>query len=620
MDRNTKILICGKVKKGKSAIINAIAGGFIDPSSPQRQTFEPREYIFKNNAPESNVHKISQKLEESFADTKTKRKNISKLRKDTVSQSIVETRHIPLRGIKSRGLHFIDTGGMDDAEDIQQNLFESIVNDYISQVDLVVVTTEITHAFDSASECKQLEIIKRKIEKEVSEKTHFVKLCVLVTKYDNLENKHLEELFDQISGRIRVERKDIYRMSSYNLLIHNIITYQLSLHVPNIMKQEMQDILGIVGIEITPALKKRLIANGFIDHTDIKYIDRIDTLFDDEKKTKDRSGDWDDFMGFVEQFQNSLYQNVCAVIKLDTLKWSGKCKHESVEGNYDPGFYGCTTRLTETYDELVKIDNLIRYNNVPYDVFFYQSLKGLLTTVLSETLLHLLLQFSINTKNYYAVDMIFTHINELKTSSCNLLMLAFNEVLLNAHDPQIAKLVENTKYWNRIFSNQEVYHPGLISYYDIKTKKIKTTYPLYGNMKRLSESWFISNVLQYPRTPSTLKFFIQLSITPLKHIKQSMEIHLFNENILNIIERLFTIKFKYLLSTIDNGSQRNGFFSKPDVITNDTHLEHKMFNLDSIPCIPEYTKTLTLFVTNYSGELNDNSMYVDNLKRYNSEL
>lgn len=280
MSNNLNIFFVGEVSAGKSTLINAIAGGIISNTSLQRETMTPESYSFvkeTNMKAYPSFKQMASILEQKHINNKNIKNKLessnNKKPSITIPTGIVKNK-ITFKSLFAIGDFIIyDFPGLNDSHDKDNQFFE-IISENIMLCDLLVYVTDSKSAFIKQSE---VDLFKRLIElceiKRIEE-GKYIKLCIVINKFDDQYNSDLITISNEISKKIK--DIDIFRISGHKLLVENIVKHKLSIPIPKFYYQEIRDIFKNSNVIITKEQVESLQTKGKIKHKFIEFNQDID--------------------------------------------------------------------------------------------------------------------------------------------------------------------------------------------------------------------------------------------------------------------------------------------------------------------------------------------------------
>jgi len=511
MERPTVILFVGNVKKGKSSAINALAGAFITNPSKQRETFQPIHFNFTNNSTDKSFKNISETMENDHKQNEKKRLEIKTLKESDIAEPILCSHNLPLlNGMKPYKI--IDTGGLEDADDMKDMLFSKVVYDNISKADLIVFVSEALTLFNETAEVKQFETIKKLIEIEKLN-GHYVELCVLVNKFDDEHDKDLNEIYDKITKKYSTDK--FFRFSSHESLIHNVKENGLNLYIPEFMKKEAECILKTSNIRITSNLKKELKTNNYISSDNLEYDETVSTGLDDviNPTNTNHSGDWDHFVLYLVTFQKELKNNIAKIIETKLVTFINTCEIVRTQ----PGPYFMEYNIVHT--EFRKIHGRIKRDHIDFGLFFNNHIKKMFDMQHNYTdkLLFSIFDYLHNMKHTTLISDIFDKICETK--------IWLEKPFLQYYVYKVATgnliYITRDKYC-KLFSLSGFFKQCDAEFYDYKRNKMYNSYDYVVPMSNIGirpKPIILYNLLHNSKTSDELRILLLLSLTPVRMIK-----------------------------------------------------------------------------------------------------
>jgi GTPase SAR1 family protein len=232
MDRTVNIGLVGKVSSGKSALVSAIAGGFVSNNSLLRETLNPSHYIFSPDGDEHHINVIGDKLAKDKAGDEVREK-IKEMRSDEISRVIRycdNDNKLPSRYDIGK-MTITDMAGLDDSDDIKNKFFNVFRHKY-TDFDVVMYVTDATQAFRDKSEVDTFNKIKKLIDRH-NKIGNYIELIIIINKYDDDDDEDLEKIYNKVIMGNYVDQGHVFRISSHKLMIDNIIRHKVDLYVPN---------------------------------------------------------------------------------------------------------------------------------------------------------------------------------------------------------------------------------------------------------------------------------------------------------------------------------------------------------------------------------------------------
>jgi len=266
------IYLIGEVSSGKSSVLNSMVGGLVSNSSLQRETLNPISVEISPTGTEDNIRAVTSELEVAHKITETKRSNITKLNINELDK-IVKCKHILPSRYNLGNLDVVDFPGINDTEDIQ-DLFMRIFENKLSEAHLVVYVTDASKAFISMAEVKNFKKIKNAIDK-YNTCGKYIDLIILVNKFDDLNDESLNEIYDKISKKTKIEPSNIIKYSSHRTIIKCIVDHRLSMYVPktktNYIQREVIKILKNSNVNQTVTLIDSIKNSHILKYEDISF-------------------------------------------------------------------------------------------------------------------------------------------------------------------------------------------------------------------------------------------------------------------------------------------------------------------------------------------------------------
>lgn len=544
---NTIIFLTGEVSTGKSSFLNSLAGGIISNTSIQRETFQPEEYIFSNEGDDRNITVLTNQLKDLHEENEQKRSRITTLKEEEIGSSIkktpddnfLETKH------NLENFHLVDFPGINDAEDTNDFFFKTIEN-RINICDLLIYVTAAKQAFKSKSEVEYFKKLIALIEKE-KEVGHYMDYIVIVNKYDDIDNKDLDDIYHRIIDRAGTPVDKIFRYSSHKMLVNCVINEKMQLIIPKFMKNEVTEILKHADIPLTRTLKKR-VKNLQIRYSDIEHIDNSDSSSSDEDSDdefnatyKGVEGDWDEVMKHIKLFQNNRRCNLVELLKdrFDSLlshRFIGSCT------SYMPDFF-------TKFNEYVKIsqDHIIKYDELLEQVIL-QYIK-----ILDSTRLDMFIQTLIY--NYHD-----RYISIYDTVMTNKDLINYKTMSLILYKNRKQAKIFSHLY--ELLKDKQVWCNFAYSMYCIKTNKNISGYSIKKGT-HTHPSWFIHILLN--DSYKNIQTLLILATTKTHELKSLDKSNAIPYGLIKSIDKQACMRYEYYLSKLGTSESLN----------------HKLFGIDA---------------------------------------
>jgi GTPase Era involved in 16S rRNA processing len=303
------VMIIGKVSSGKSSLINSWVGAFVSCVSLNRETFNPIIYKLTKSGLIKDAWNITTDLKNKHESNQKDRhkleefiKNINK--KDELEKKITNLdktfENIFLPNIFEKNIDIYDFPGLGDAED-KNNIFGEAINLWIDKMDIVIFVVDATRAFIDTEEVKEFNRVKKLIEDNKINNSHYTYLGVIVNKYDDIDDEEIKEIYDKI--KTKIEYNSIFRYSSHKVMTESMIKNGIS--VPNFMIKEFKKILkngSIKNQKIDKYISNIEIENVIMEKEVFNYNNEGITL----KEKYKILGDWDNFYEELDRVFNKI--------------------------------------------------------------------------------------------------------------------------------------------------------------------------------------------------------------------------------------------------------------------------------------------------------------------------
>jgi len=363
-------MLAGKVSSGKSSFINSIIGAFVSCVSLNRETFSPIVYNMSTKGTYKDAWTLTAKLEEKHnsnqkkretmysLDTKNLRKEMDKI--ETEVTNIDKTfDDISLPNLFQKDFMLYDFAGLGDNDD-QKNNFGKAIENHLSNMDLVLFVVDATRAFIDKSEVDEFNKIKQLIKKNEDELSIYTDICVIVNKYDDIDDEEVKEIYDKITQKI--DCKKIFRWSSHQMFTNKL--NKTGIFVPQFMEREFKKILKNGSTNLSTKIVKSTTDN-FYDATAFNKCD-------------DSLGDWDNFEAYFDDIYLTIddkRENVILDCVQKLLNSIPDEKKYSVKKKYYDSEYELKINNTEKTDSIItriktkyiQLLNLGRFRAINYD-------------------------------------------------------------------------------------------------------------------------------------------------------------------------------------------------------------------------------------------------------------
>lgn len=308
---NKTIFLIGEVSSGKSSFLNALSGNFLSNVSLQRETFDPTLYYFDDFVgTTNNIKNVQDLLENQHIENEKKRNNMENIKVNDVNNIF---KHNPLPGIHNLlNVSIIDFPGLNDSDD-KDNHFYKLVEKNIHLADMIIYVTDANKAMVNTSEILMIYKLKELINIQYENHHHFIKLVIVINKFDEENDIDHCHMHRRISQKINIPNDDIYRVSSHKILIDSMIYYNKNLVVPNFMIKEISKILKNCGVIVNKGIKNSLHNDNIINYSDIEYANIEDDILTEKSKENNSeghiNGDWDSFINYFIGFGKIVHDN-----------------------------------------------------------------------------------------------------------------------------------------------------------------------------------------------------------------------------------------------------------------------------------------------------------------------
>ena len=287
MSKTFKIFLVGEVSTGKSSLLNAIAGGFISNASKQRETIHPEIYSFVSNKKMKaypSFKKIASQLEKKHIDNKKIIPTKELFDNIKTQKMITDSESEPIE-FKSRfdmgNFMIVDFPGLNNSTDAGEVFFKLIEHN-IADCDCLVYVTKSESAFINQSEFNTFTRLKNLRDARKKDNGQYIKLCIVVNKFDDEYDSDLIEIAENINKKINDNNIPIFRISSHKLLITNIIKHKTNVPIPKFIKPDIQKIFQNANVITTKEQKQSIQKNGKINYRFVEYNENIDSENDDK--------------------------------------------------------------------------------------------------------------------------------------------------------------------------------------------------------------------------------------------------------------------------------------------------------------------------------------------------
>lgn len=259
---------------------------------------------------------------------------------------------------KMGNFEVVDFPGLNDSTD-SEDIFFNLVSDNITSCDLIVYITKADSAFISQSEVNLFKKIKLLCDKRMTEAGQYIKLCIVVNKFDDQYDSDLVQISNEIPFKITgsLEKSNcdsfmyddiqipIFRISSHKLLISNILTHKLLIPIPKFCNQEIQKVFKNANVITTKGQKEYIKEFGKISSKFIEFNEGIDDSLNSDEDSNDdeiyrkpiynykHDGDWNCFIDFIIDINTNIQ-----IYKSNTREeWLDTCMEMIKTSNYDDG-------------------------------------------------------------------------------------------------------------------------------------------------------------------------------------------------------------------------------------------------------------------------------------------
>lgn len=533
MNRPLNIFFVGEVSSGKSSLLNALAGGIISNASLQRETICPEIYNFDNIQTKaySSFKKIASMLEEKHLKNKFFKQSNKKLIKEPKNIVDADNNRIDFKpqfgmpdfmvtdfpGLNDSTAFYNDAekSGSENSED----MFFKLVKDNIAKCDLLVYITKAETAFINQSEINLFQKLKLLRDDMMTNFGKYIKLCIVVNKFDDPYDPDLVEIANDISSKLQFEIP-IFRVSSHKLLVENIIQHKLSVPIPKFCMPEIHKIFQNANVIMTKNQKNSVTNHGKISYQYIESNQDID--HDSGSETSDNESPGNNFHS-VESDSGSDFEDCCngnadlRPIYDYQYKGDWNCFIDFIKESYEKYPYNasnarrsllrkCFFKIKSIGEKLGK-NELDLLRNAYYRFIFDNDIKYFVTKIV----------FFIN-ENIYSKFTILTLITDLSTDAYQIneslkysmacvIMARVGEKFEDKWEFYtvliIYKLLENFGYWDKdlyfkMFQNDIIwsseyreryynYEYNGLYYYENPPSKIYRTYIVENIYKILSK-------------------------------------------------------------------------------------------------------------------------------------
>lgn len=287
--RPFKFYFIGNRSAGKSSLLNSIAGGIISNISIRNGTNNPTEYHFTADKNVDTSCSFKRVLDRMELDKQTRM--FADKTNPIYFQSYFRTPDFII----------VDFPGFDfNCNKIPSELYKQL-----SDADCLVYITDASSAFLHENE---VSLLKKLVLfcKDADQHCQCISLCVVINKFDKvsgIENT-VENIFKKIDNKI-----PIFKLSSHELLINNIVEHKLTIPINKKLYPEVKKIFQTSNTIITKSQKKSII-EGSISYKYIEFAESImsDTYYDNGR-------DCDKFIKFMKNEIKYFNNNVCLLIE-----------------------------------------------------------------------------------------------------------------------------------------------------------------------------------------------------------------------------------------------------------------------------------------------------------------
>lgn len=210
--------VVGQVSTGKSSFINGLVGGMISSTSLNRETFKPTMYMCSHSGTFKNICEITKSVHIRKEENAKMRKE-NKIFSEEIASSI-DKRYVDLPIPYNFNMCLYDFAGFGDASDTANNFYKAVENQ-LRVADLVIFTCDATKAFLSTSELADFKRLQTYIEKLLKDEQIYIKLVVVCTKYDEQDDKEINEIFNELPKKLGISRNDIFRVNTHQMFFHS---------------------------------------------------------------------------------------------------------------------------------------------------------------------------------------------------------------------------------------------------------------------------------------------------------------------------------------------------------------------------------------------------------------
>lgn len=288
--------LCGQVSAGKTSFLCSLVGGFIGSVSLLRETIKAELFQLRINADFN--HNIYEK--ETLELKKNIENNMYDVNSNISTDIFVRNPDFPLPSFLRKDINIIDFPGINDSAD-KDGKFLNILFQNLDKLDILIYLTSAETAFTLASETKIFNDIKAKVE-EWNKKGNYIHLIIVINKMDNPSDSEINRIIKCISDELK-EANKFFRISSHKLFLHTLKINNIRRVIPKDLMNEFIKILNHANVIINSDLASRLKNEQEIDFSSITY---NSSIFDERS---DESGDWDNLIYFLQNFNHNLYRN-----------------------------------------------------------------------------------------------------------------------------------------------------------------------------------------------------------------------------------------------------------------------------------------------------------------------
>lgn len=521
------ILLIGEVASGRDSLIDALVGGYTANVLLQRETPKPHYYEFINN-----------------------------------DNSILVNNKLPLDfGLGE--FNIIDLPSINDTDDKNGASLISIT-DTLSKADLIIYVTDANSAFQKESEVQSFNKLTAMVQKE-NDDGHYVKLIILVNKFDDINCHNLNAIYNRIPERTGLTIDNILRFSSHKMLIGNVIKDNKTVVVPNTMrKADFRNVLRSANVIYSPELRTNLELNAKVSYKDIKY-DEVDL---DLSAQVFSAGDWDKLIGYIGTFSAHLHKDREKIMVFQLNKWRLKCIHEYSKLSMDTHTY------ESLFDELQALLVKNSDNKYPIKIFNDAIMKmvadvfviRLNNSKVNFILLQIILQMALKNNND---ELISKLINIIDINFCLLTIDTQAYIITCMLDSKYNNIVTNKMILNTL-KNPLAWSKSSWFYYDFDKRQIIANFPKHES-KELTygthESMYIHSLLYL--LPKEWRMLLKLSVTSVSYLKSYDKSNIIKYEICNeFITSQFHDKFMHYLSITGSAIPGHEFFNIDEAVKN----------------------------------------------------